>query len=183
MFQNWLDYQSLQVSRSAMQAAWESLAWTRSAAIASWLSILISMITLLLAFYVMNTWKKQEKVNVKRDVKKAAAKLCAELELMPREFSWEKIRKGQATSFSSNYEVLIGYQKEIDEWMKHNKLQDLYFQLKYLGYAVVDDLGSEQLEALKNLDAPFLKYFNCRTEKKHFMTPLKLFLEKLEVYK
>lgn len=73
MFQNWLDYQSLQVSRSAMQAAWESLAWTRSAAIASWLSILISMITLLLAFYVMNTWKKQEKVNVKRDVKKAAA--------------------------------------------------------------------------------------------------------------
>ena len=83
MIQDWLDYQNLETAKSAARAAWESLEWTKISAIASWVSVVLSAITSGVAIYAMGTWKSQEKVKAKREIKKAAGKLYVEVGLMP----------------------------------------------------------------------------------------------------
>lgn len=50
----------------------------------------------------------------------------------------------------------------------HEKLSELYLQLKYLGYAVVDDLTSAQKDALNDLDTHFQNYYSYTESKVNF---------------
>ncbi|MEB2756190.1 hypothetical protein VC157_07075 [Citrobacter freundii] len=185
MIQDWLDYQNLETARSAMKAAWESVTWTKISAIASWISIVLSAITLGVAIYAMGTWKSQEKVNAKREIKKAAGKLYVEVGLMPERFINKNVTNGQVFSKSPNFEVFVSQKNQsfIDEWLMHEKLSELYLQLKYLGYAVADDLTSVQKEALKDMDVHFQNYYSYTNNKEGFEKSLKDFLDKMEVYK
>ena len=92
---------------------------------------------------------------------------------------------GQAVSKSPNFEVLVSQRNQnyIDEWLMHEKLSELYLQLKYLGYAVVDDLTSAQKEALKGLDTHFQNYYSYTESKVKFAQSLKVFLDKMDIYK
>ena len=106
MIQDWLDYQNLETAKSAARAAWESLEWTKISAIASWVSVVLSAITSGVAIYAMGTWKSQEKVKAKREIKKAAGKLYVEVGLMPQIFTSKNVTNGQVVSKSPNFEVL-----------------------------------------------------------------------------
>ncbi len=183
MVQHLFDLQSLQVASSSAVAAWESVSWARGATYASWASFVVSFATLCIAFYAMNTWRAQEKVSAKREIKKAAGKLYVELGLMPNVFTMRNVNNGLVVSKSSNFEVLVRNQKEIDEWIMHEKLSELYLQLKYLGYAVVDDLSRAQVQSLRNLDAHYQDYYAYKTNKVDFEKALNDLLEILEVYK
>jgi|GEM_PF-5649623 len=185
MIQDWLDYQNLETAKSAMRAAWESLEWTKISVIASWVSVAISAITLAVASYAMGTWKSQEKVKAKREIKKAAGKLYVEVGLMPEKFISKNVTNGQVVSKSPNYEVLVSQKNQcfIDEWLRHEKLSELYLQLKYLGYAVADDLTSKQKEALSSLDTHFQNYYSYTESKKNFEQSLKVFLDRMDIYK
>lgn len=57
----------------------------------------------------------------------------------------------------------------------HEKLSELYLQLKYLGYAVVDDLTSVQKDALNGLDTHFQNYYSYTESKVNFEKSLKDF--------
>ncbi|HGA3036910.1 TPA: hypothetical protein ACIR5O_003475 [Klebsiella aerogenes] len=185
MVQDWLDYQNLEIAKSAMRAAWESLTWTKISVIASWVSVVLSAITLGVAIYALGSWKSQEEVKAKREIKKAAGKLYVELSLMPEKFTSRNVTNGQAVSKSPNFEVLVNQKNQtlIDEWLMHEKLSELYFQLKYLGYAVVDDLNSTQKEALSGLDTHFKNYYYYTESKENFELSLKDFLNKMDIYK
>ncbi|MBF7955523.1 hypothetical protein [Rahnella victoriana] len=168
-----------------MRVAWESLEWTKISAMASCVSVALSAITLGVAIYAMGAWKSQEKVKAKREIKKAAGKLYVEVGLMPEKFINMNVTNGQAVSKSPNFEVLVSQKNQgfIDEWLKHEKLSELYLQLKYLGYAVVDDLTSAQKEALNGLDATFNNYYSYNDSKINFEQSLKDFLDKMDIYK
>lgn len=185
MIHDWLDYQNLETAKSAARAAWDSLEWTKISAIASWVSVVLSAITLGVAIYAMGTWKSQEKVKAKREIKKAAGKLYVEVGLMPEIFTSKNVTNGQAVSKSPNFEVLASQRNQsyIDEWLMHEKLSELYLQLKYLGYAVVDDLTSAQKDALNGLDTHFQNYYSYTESKVKFAKSLKDFLDKMDIYK
>lgn len=173
------------ISYESMLAAKESAYWAMHAVIAAWGSLALAFITLGVALYAMNTWKSQEKVSAKREIKKAAGKLYVEIRLMPEQFNKNNITNGQAVSKSPNFQVLVKPQNQsfIDEWLMHEKLSELYLQLKKLGYACADDLTSAQKAALEDLDVHFESYYDYTSTKVNFENSLKDFLDKMEVYK
>lgn len=173
------------ISYESMLAAKESAYWAMHAVIVAWVSLGLAGITFGVAFCAMNTWKSQEKVKAKREIKKSAGKLFVEVGLMPEKFSKRNVTNGQAVSKSSNYEVRVSQsnQRDIDEWLMHEKLSELYLQLKYLGLAVADDLTNAQKEALEDLDVHFKSYYYYTSTKVNFESSLKDYLDKMEIYK
>lgn len=173
------------ISYESMLAAKESAYWAMHAAKAAWGSLILAFMTFGVAIYAMNTWKSQEKVSAKREIKKAAGKLYVEISLMPVKFNKNNITNGQSVSKSPNFEVLVSSknQRLIDEWLMREKLSELYLHLKYLGHGVSDDLTSVQKSALEDLDVHFKSYYDYTSTKASFENSLKDFLDKMEVYK
>lgn len=183
MFKDYLDLQMLEATRSSASAAWEAVSWTKTASISSIFSAVVSFVTFCAAIYAMNTWRSQEKVSAKREIKKAASKFFVELELMPEKFSKSNVNGGFICSRSENIETHARFKDKINEWAMHEKISELYLSLKYLGHAIEDDLNEKQKALLKEIDQSYKGYYTYEESKTLLEQALKQLLEELEIYK
>ncbi|MEG1466323.1 MAG: hypothetical protein RSA68_01850 [Hafnia sp.] len=83
---NYIVYETLVASRDAADWAF----WTM---LASWMSVLATIITLCFAYRALSTWREQEKIRVKLDFRIALKKLKSALIFMPLRIDPKEIQQ------------------------------------------------------------------------------------------
>lgn len=104
------------ISYESMLAARDSANWAYWGMVAVWISVPVSVLTFVLACIALNTWKKQEKLRVKKDFKASLFQLRTLLLYMPDEIDELKLQQGRKFLKNPAVEFQIGLlQQEFNE--------------------------------------------------------------------
>ncbi|TQN52823.1 hypothetical protein FLW98_26830 [Raoultella planticola] len=108
----YISYQSLLAYR-------ESADWAFWAMVAAWLSAFLTIVTLLIAGFTLNTWRKQEALKLKVNLKQSVLELETFLEAMPVNWSFVEVNTGRmmveqfnTARDSGSDNVLLYYKKK-----------------------------------------------------------------------
>ncbi|EPY5246138.1 TPA: hypothetical protein MFL84_002950 [Klebsiella pneumoniae] len=84
----YISYQSLLAYR-------ESADWAFLGMLAAWVSASLSILTLLVAVYTLNTWRRQEALKLKLNLKQAILEFETDLENMPESWTIVELNAGR----------------------------------------------------------------------------------------
>lgn len=101
------------VSYESMLAAQDSAKWAFWGMVATWGSLVVSALTLILAYRALTSWKEQEKLKVKQDFKASLFQLRSLLLHMPDCIEAHKLRQGLQfiRNPSVSFQIGIGAQE------------------------------------------------------------------------
>ncbi|HGM5416863.1 TPA: hypothetical protein ACKP1J_001212 [Serratia liquefaciens] len=83
------------ISYESMLAARDSASWAFWGMVATWSSLVVSVLTLVLAYLALTSWKKQEELKVKQNFKESLFQLRSLLLSMPERIEVYKLSQGR----------------------------------------------------------------------------------------
>lgn len=100
------------ISFESMLAARDSASWAFWGMVATWSSLVVSVLTLALAYRALTSWKKQEELKVKQDFKASLFQLRSLLRYMPDRIEEYKLQQGREILSNPEVNFQIGMHHE-----------------------------------------------------------------------
>ncbi|MEY1226019.1 hypothetical protein AB7098_15620 [Klebsiella aerogenes] len=172
----YISYQSLLAYR-------ESADWAFWGMAAAWLSASLSFVTLFIAGYTLNTWRKQEALKLKVSLKQAILELETALQAMPLEWTFVEINAGRmmVEKFNPSRDSSSG---SVKVYYKRKDLEES-FRAASKCWIMCDGLfkKGEVSKAWDEFDKQFKDYIRKSGDRKKLELKLKATYTKMKLFK
>ena len=172
----YISYQSLLAYR-------ESADWAFWGMAAAWLSAALSFVTLFIARYTLNTWRKQEALKLKVSLKQAILELETVLQAMPLDWSFVEMNAGRmmVEQFNPSRDSSSG---NVQLYYKRKDLEES-FRAASKCWIMCDGLfkRSEVGKAWDEFDKQFKDYIRKSGDRKELELKLKATYTKMKLFK